>query len=77
MSGGEFDLSTDLARARSTPEQRRGAGVVAAGWCLRNAGLDRGEPLENLPPELREAAAGDLQKILEALFAEPSKRRPV
>ena len=75
MSGGEYDLSTELNNPRITPGQRRGAGVVAAGWCLRVAGLRHGEPLSALPPELRELAASELQAILDALFKEPSKRR--
>lgn len=73
----QAELSTDFTNPRITPAQRRGASVVAAGWCLRNAGLRRGEPLDALPSELRELAAGDLQGILDALFAEPKKRRPL
>jgi hypothetical protein len=67
MSGGEvYDLSTDLSTMRTSPQQRRGAGVVAADWCLRKAGLERGEPLGDLPPQLREMAATDLREILDA-----------
>jgi hypothetical protein len=67
MSGGGYELRHDLNKTRTTSEQKRGAAKVMAGYCLRQTGLRPGEPLADLPEELRAMARADLVELLAAL----------
>lgn len=64
-------------RGVAAVSESRGAALNAARWCLRRVDHRPGEPLDDLPAELREMARGELRELLDMLLEDPGEARRV